>query len=89
MAAATALGAVENPACWKSCCAAADQQLGPKSETLSNLQLELLTEEEPGATRDEVEAEARREPLTRSAAARAEAASGPQAAAGKSAARQE
>jgi transposase len=41
------------------------QQLGPRSETLSNLQLELLTEEEPGATRDEVEAEARREVLTR------------------------
>ena len=40
------------------------QQLGPKSETLSNLQLELLTDEEPGATRDEVEAEARRERLT-------------------------
>ena len=39
------------------------QQLGPKSETLSNLQLELLTDEEPGATRDEVEAEARREPV--------------------------
>ena len=41
------------------------QQLGPRSETLSHLQLELLTEEEPGATRDEVEAEARREVLTR------------------------
>ena len=41
------------------------QQLGPKSETLSNLQLALLTEEEPGTTRDEVEAEARREVLTR------------------------
>ena len=41
------------------------QQLGPKSETLSNLQLALLTEEEPGTTRDEVEAEARRERLTR------------------------
>jgi len=39
------------------------QQLGPKSETLSNLQLALLTEEEPGTTRDEVEAEARREAL--------------------------
>ena len=37
------------------------QQLGPKSETLSNLQLALLTEEEPSTTRDEVEAEARRE----------------------------
>jgi transposase len=35
---------------------------GPKSETLSNLQLELL-EEEPSATLDEVEAEARREPI--------------------------
>src|SRR5580692_2705939 len=35
--------------------------LGPASETLSDLQLELLTEEEPGATREEVEAEARRE----------------------------
>jgi transposase len=41
------------------------QQLGPKSETLSNLQLALLTEEEPSTTRDEVEAEARRERLTR------------------------
>ena len=37
-----------------------------KSETLSNLQLALLTEEEPSTTRDEVEAEARREQLTRS-----------------------
>jgi hypothetical protein len=41
------------------------QQLGPKSETLSNLQLALLTEEEPSTTRDEVEAEARRKQLTR------------------------
>src|SRR5439155_14374799 len=39
--------------------------LGPKSETLSNLQLQLLADEEPGTTRDEVEAEARREVLTR------------------------
>jgi transposase len=39
------------------------KQLGPRSETLSNLQLQLLAEEEPGTTRDEVEAEARREPL--------------------------
>jgi len=37
--------------------------LGPRSETLSNLQLELLAEEEPSVTREEVEAEARREPL--------------------------
>src|SRR5580698_6930718 len=35
--------------------------LGAASETLSDLQLELLTEEEPGATREEVEAESRRE----------------------------
>ena len=39
------------------------QVLGPHSETLSDLQLELLAEEEPSATRDEVEAESRREPL--------------------------
>ena len=39
------------------------QMLGPRSETLSNLQLELLTEEEPGVTVDEVEAEAKREPM--------------------------
>ena len=37
--------------------------LGPRSETLSDLQLELLVEEEPGTTLDEVEAEARRESL--------------------------
>jgi transposase len=41
------------------------KQLGPSSETLSDLQLELLAEEEPGVTREEVEAEAQREPLTR------------------------
>jgi transposase len=41
------------------------QKLGPKSETLSNLQLQLLADEEPGTTRDEVEAEARRERLMR------------------------
>ena len=39
--------------------------LGPHSETLSNLQLELLADEEPSATSDEVEAETRREPVTR------------------------
>ena len=39
------------------------QLLGPFSETLSDLQLELLAEQEPGATAEEVEAEARREPL--------------------------
>lgn len=39
------------------------QVLGPHSETLSNLQLELLAEEEPGATSEEVQAEARRGPL--------------------------
>ena len=39
------------------------ERFGPRSETLSNLQLELLAEEEPGVTRDEVEAEADREPI--------------------------
>jgi transposase len=38
------------------------RKYGPKSETLSDLQLTLL-DQEPSATRDEVEAEARREPL--------------------------
>lgn len=37
--------------------------LGPRSETLSDLQLELLADQEPGATLDEVEAEAQRPPL--------------------------
>ncbi len=40
------------------------RMLGPQSETLSNLQLELLADEEPSATSDEVAAEARREPIT-------------------------
>ena len=39
------------------------QVLGPHSETLSDLQLELLAEVEPSATTEEVEAESRREPL--------------------------
>src|SRR3954447_13151308 len=34
--------------------------LGPRSETLSDLQLQLLVEEEPGTSREEVEAEAQR-----------------------------
>jgi transposase len=37
--------------------------MGPRSETLSNLQLELLIEEEPSTTRDEVDAESQREPM--------------------------
>ena len=37
--------------------------LGPRSETLSNLQLQLLVEEEPSVTVAEVEAEAGREPI--------------------------
>jgi transposase len=37
--------------------------LGPKSETLSDLQLQLLIEEEPSVTLDEVEAESERELL--------------------------
>jgi transposase len=40
------------------------RMLGPHSENLNNLQLELLAEEEPGVTADEVEAEARREAIT-------------------------
>ena len=39
------------------------QMLGPHSETLSNLQLQLLAEEEPGVTADEVEAESKRPPV--------------------------
>src|SRR5579864_8009814 len=39
------------------------QLLGPHSETLSDLQLELLAEEEPGVTRAEVAAEVQRQPL--------------------------
>ena len=38
--------------------------LGPRSETLSDLQLQLLADEEPSAKLDEVEVEARRAPLT-------------------------
>ncbi len=38
--------------------------LGPRSETLSDLQLELLADQEPGTTLDEVEAEIQRPPLT-------------------------
>ncbi len=38
--------------------------LGSGSETLSDLQLELLIEQEPSTTREEVEAEARREPIS-------------------------
>lgn len=38
------------------------EKYGPHSETLSDLQLKLL-DQEPGVTRDEVEAESRREPL--------------------------
>lgn len=37
--------------------------LGPQSETLSDLQLELLAEHEPGISRQEVEAEAQREAI--------------------------
>ena len=40
------------------------KMLGPKSETLNDLQLELLADQEPGATLDEVEAESERAPLT-------------------------
>ena len=60
--------------------------LGPRSETLSDLQLQLLADEEPGTTLDEVEAEARRTPLPEVAAASASAASGAATLARKSAA---
>jgi len=40
------------------------RMLGPRSETLSNLQLELLADEEPGVTADEVEAEGQRAPIS-------------------------
>jgi len=39
--------------------------LGPKSETLNDLQLELLADQEPGTTLDEVEAESQRALLTK------------------------
>jgi transposase len=39
------------------------KMLGPKSETLNDLQLELLADQEPSATVDEVEAETQRPPL--------------------------
>jgi hypothetical protein len=58
--------------------------LGPSSETLSDLQLELLVDQEPSTTREEVEAESRREPMP---TAPTQTASGPQASAGESAAR--
>jgi transposase len=38
--------------------------LGARSETLNDLQLELLADQEPGTTLDEVEAEAQRPPLS-------------------------
>ena len=60
-----------------------------RSETLSNLQLELLTEEEPGVTVDEVEAEAKREPLKQMPSRERETASGAADLAGPSAARGE
>src|SRR5690242_17082001 len=41
------------------------QTLGPHSETLNDLQLALLADEEPGVTSDEVAAETKREPITR------------------------
>ncbi len=44
------------------------QMFGPASETLSNLQLELLAEDEPSVTAEEIEAEAKREPVTKAPA---------------------
>jgi transposase len=44
------------------------EMFGPKSETVSNLQLELLADEEPSVTADEIEAEAKREPVVKAPA---------------------
>ena len=44
------------------------QMFGPKSETLTNLQLQFLAEDEPSVTADEIEAEAKREPVTKAPA---------------------
>jgi transposase len=41
------------------------EMFGPKSETLNNLQLKLLAEDEPSVTADEIEAESKREPVTK------------------------
>ena len=59
------------------------KMLGPKSETLNDLQLELLADQEPGTTLDEVEAESAARAADSSAAARAEAAPGTAAFAGE------
>jgi hypothetical protein len=40
------------------------KMLGPKSETLNDFQLELLSDQEPGTTLDEVAAESERAALT-------------------------
>ena len=56
----------EDSSARRAAAATAYSILGPHSETLSDLQLELLAEVEPGVTREEVEAEARREPLPQS-----------------------
>ena len=61
--------------------------LGPRSETLNDLQLELLADQEPGTTLDEVEAEAQRAPLTEAPRRATAAASGAATLAGESAAR--
>jgi hypothetical protein len=55
------------------------RMLGPHSETLNNLQLELLADEEPSATSDEVEASADYE----QAPAGTQVASGPRTIAGE------
>ena len=70
--------------CWKSgCVGSVSDFLGPRSETLSDLQLELLVEEEPGVTARKWKRKlaARADPR-----ARTQAASGPSAVAGESAA---
>ena len=55
------MGAAENPGVGREAAAEAHSVAGTLQRNLTSLQLELLADEEPGVTADEVEAEARRE----------------------------
>ena len=57
------MGTPEDSSARGAAAATACSGVGSQSETLSDLQLELLAEEEPSATGEEVAAEARRKPL--------------------------
>jgi transposase len=67
------MGAPEDPCARERLRLQRIEKYGPKSEKLSNAQLELL-EGEPGVSTAEVEAESQREPLAASADADAESA---------------